>query len=123
MLRIPWSVNLNRLMYVAMICLLGEFVCAVCGLQDHRAMSMRAVGRCGQPHIRSGHRQRSLRPLSASASGPEPVIYLDRLDFQLAVIGNAVSMPKEWANGSAMPFVQSIAGARASSEFTGWRAS
>src|SRR6516162_5755150 len=31
MLRIPWSVNLNRLMYVAMICLLGEFVCAVCG--------------------------------------------------------------------------------------------
>src|SRR6516165_7014189 len=30
MLRIPWSVNLNRLMYVAMICLLGEFVCAVC---------------------------------------------------------------------------------------------
>src|SRR5215475_13252968 len=40
-----------------------------------------------------------------SQCGPEPVIYLDRFDFQLAVIGIAVSMPKEWANGSAMPFV------------------
>src|SRR5215471_499737 len=58
MLRIPWSVNLNRLMYVAMTCLLGEFVCADCGEQDplkavskiRCTMSMRVVRRCGQPH-------------------------------------------------------------------------
>ena len=57
-----------------------------------------------------------------SQCGPEPVIYLDRFDFQLAVIGIAVSMPKEWANGSAMPFVQSIGAlARAVSSLAGVR--
>src|ERR1700751_318121 len=70
MLRMPWSVYFIRLMYVAMICLLGElgeFVCAVCGMQDQlNSISMRAGGRRGQrhtvePQAAFGWRSRGLR--------------------------------------------------------------